>query len=387
MYIITCLELNFVAVAMCLMLYFQQPPQEKGAFFGSRHFNRMLWMTILILTLNAIGWIIEGYFPKDGAHAHMVIMSLFFLSQTVLSLELTKYCASVCNYRVPRWLKLIAACPVVINAVLLTVNSFIPFAYHMSASNSYERLPLFSLIVIWPLLYIIASVIMCAVRYVRSASYEKDITFKMLAFTMTVFASSVLSAVVYGFTPWPVIALCLVFLYLNVHSKQARELGMLAYKDALTGVRNATAHSFLMKELDKKIQNGSAAFAIVVADANDLKIVNDCYGHNAGDQLLIQSAKLLCDTFAHSPVHRIGGDEFSVILEGGDYDNRDSLIRRLLREMPYVTYAAGGRECAVSIAIGMADYDPKKHFRSADVFQTADHIMYANKSKSKKTAW
>jgi len=124
-----------------------------------------------------------------------------------------------------------------------------------------------------------------------------------------------------------------------------------------------------------------------VADVNDLKIVNDCYGHKAGDQLLIQAAKLICETFAHSPVHRIGGDEFAILLEGSDYENRDLLIRRIIREMPYTTFPAGNRECSVSIAIGMADYDPKVHVRSADVFQTADRIMYANKSQLKKKVW
>ena len=238
--------------------------------------------------------------------------------------------------------------------------------------------------VVWPLLYIIASVAICAAYYVRSASYEKETGLKLLVFTLIILVSAVLSAFVYGFTPWPVIALSLVFLYLNVHSRQTKELGMLAYKDALTGVHNATAHSFLMKELDDRILSGSAAFAIVVADVNDLKLVNDGYGHKAGDQLLIQAAKLLCDTFAHSPVHRIGGDEFSVILEGSDYENRDVLIRRLVREMPYATFSAGSRERAVSIAIGMADYEPGRHLRSSDVFQEADRIMYANKHPKKK---
>lgn len=385
MYIITCLELNAVAAAMCLMLYFQQKSEKNTGFFGSSHFNRLLGLTVFILIINSISWIIEGYFPIGTAGIRTAIMSVYFVTQTILSFVLTTYCASTCNFTLSRWVKPAIMTPILLNAILLIINVFDPFVFHITPLGVYERLPLFPLAVIWPLLYILASVGMCIFRYTHSVIYEKDRALKMLAFTVIVLSSSVLSAFVYGFTPWPVIALCLVFLYLSIHSKQAKELGMLAYKDSLTSVHNATAHSFLMNELDRKIQEKCASFAIVVADVNDLKVINDSYGHNAGDQLLIAAARLLCDTFQHSPVHRIGGDEFSVILQGSDYENRDDLFRKLIREIPHTTFSAGNHEYAVSIALGLADYDPSRHYRSADVFDAADLMMYDDKEHFKSS--
>ena len=383
MYVIPCIELNVVSIVLCLMVYFQQSPLEKSLLFGTRHFNRMLGFTILILLLNSIAWIIEGYFPEKGALIHMLVMTAFFLCQTILSMELTNYCLSICNVRPKKWLRIAAAMPVFITFIMLTINFIRPFAYRIEQSV-YKRMALFPLIVICPLIYILTSVGICAVRYFRSPAFERERSLKILAFTLIILISAALSAVIYGFTPWPIITLSLVYLHMNVHSKYTKELGMLAYKDALTGVQNATAHSFMMHELDGRIRSGDAAFAIIVADVNDLKLVNDAYGHKAGDQLLICAARLICEIFAHSPVQRIGGDEFAIILEGSDYENRDVLVRRLQREMTYAMFPAGNRERNISLAFGMAEYDPRTHRTSADVFQAADRIMYIDKDNRKQ---
>jgi len=383
MYVIPCIELNVVAIALCLMVHSLQSPVEKSLIFGTRHFNRMLGFTILILLLNSIAWIIEGYYPGKGAHIHMLLMTAFFLCQTILSMELIKYCLSICNIKPKLWIRIVATVPLLITFILLTVNLIHPFAYHID-QNVYKRMHLFPLIVICPLIYILTSVTICAARYFRSSAYEREISLKLLFFTLIILASAALSAVIYGFTPWPIIALSLVYLHMNVHSKYTKELGMLAYKDSLTGVQNATAHSFMMHELDGRIRSGNAAFAIIVADVNDLKLVNDAYGHKAGDQLLICAARLICEIFAHSPVQRIGGDEFAIILEGADYENRDVLLRRLQREIAYTTFPAGNRERTISLAFGMAEYDSHVHRSSADVFQAADRIMYIDKDNCKQ---
>ena len=64
-------------------------------------------------------------------------------------------------------------------------------------------------------------------------------------------------------------------------------------------------------------------------DANNLKMINDNYGHGAGDEYIKGCCKILCDVFCHSPVFRIGGDEFAVILKGRDYHNRNDLMKEI----------------------------------------------------------
>ena len=97
--------------------------------------------------------------------------------------------------------------------------------------------------------------------------------------------------------------------------------------DALTGVRNMHGYMETEEKLGRRIAEGEKPeFAIAVMDVNDLKKVNDEHGHQAGDEYLRKACRVICNTFKHSAVFRIGGDEFAVISMGEDYRNMDRLV-------------------------------------------------------------
>ena len=147
--------------------------------------------------------------------------------------------------------------------------------------------------------------------------------------------------------------------------------------DALTGVRNR--HAFLSAEEDIDYQIGTRltpGFAVTVLDVNDLKRVNDTEGHAAGDQVIRDACRVICDTFKHSPVFRIGGDEFAVISQGSDYDHIDELIGMI--EMHNEEALRNGGH---ALACGMSKFDDDDSAEA--VFERADHAMYANKAKLK----
>jgi len=108
----------------------------------------------------------------------------------------------------------------------------------------------------------------------------------------------------------------------------------LARRDELTGIRNKTAFTELEHSVQTNIDSGLdyLRFAFAVCDLNDLKKINDTLGHKAGDDYIISAAKLLCVIFDHSPVFRIGGDEFVIFLSGIDYDSRNQLLNKLREE-------------------------------------------------------
>ena len=119
-------------------------------------------------------------------------------------------------------------------------------------------------------------------------------------------------------SPWYVFVTALMYLYMQLHGYQEHSLDEMAFKDSLTGVKNHAAYSRIKEKMESKLQqDGNHRFAIAVMDVNNLKQVNDAIGHKAGDALIISAAKLLCDVFAHSPVCRIGGDEFVAISKKG----------------------------------------------------------------------
>jgi diguanylate cyclase (GGDEF)-like protein len=133
-----------------------------------------------------------------------------------------------------------------------------------------------------------------------------------------------------------------------------------------------------MKELEEKIQNSEEPmeFAVCIFDCNGLKEVNDKFGHQKGNVYLKNACSQICRAFSHSPVFRVGGDEFAVISQGHDYDNMDALMERMHRNN--VNNETTGRSV---IACGMARYDDDSSV--AAVFERADRKMYEDKKTLK----
>ena len=153
---------------------------------------------------------------------------------------------------------------------------------------------------------------------------------------------------------------------------------MEASVDALTGVKNRHAYLMAEERINIQIEEGRAPeFAVVILDVNDLKTVNDKEGHNAGDKYLRDACMTVCGIFGHSPVFRIGGDEFAVISQGSDYEHMDELIARM-REHNEKALREGG----IVIACGMSRYEGDSSV--APVFERADQIMYVNKNELKE---
>ena len=115
-------------------------------------------------------------------------------------------------------------------------------------------------------------------------------------------------------------------------------------------------------------------------DMNDLKQINDTFGHEQGNEAIIRLANLICDIFMHSPVFRIGGDEFVVILEKNSYEERDVLVTDFLEANDALRNDTSLHEWErVSAALGMAVFEPDKDTSFNDVFQRADSAMYEHK--------
>lgn len=154
-----------------------------------------------------------------------------------------------------------------------------------------------------------------------------------------------------------------------------------AYMDTLTGVRNKNAYWELEEEYQTLIERGGELkFGVVVCDVNNLKIINDTMGHRAGDESLQAVSTLLRDTFLHSEVYRVGGDEFVVFLKGRDYQERLDLFNGL-RQVIINNLISGEGPVA---AIGMSIYKKETDQRLSDVFDRADEEMYDDKRSLKE---
>ena len=161
---------------------------------------------------------------------------------------------------------------------------------------------------------------------------------------------------------------------LIVFLRSVQESTRKAYTDNRTGLVNRTRWNELMNV------RASAAeqYAILVADLNGLKRVNDTLGHEAGDQMILALSEILRDSLPRSSmICRWGGDEFTALLTG--------VNRELLEQHMQVLFAAGERynqdhpELPVYFAVGSALSSENPGLSRNQLFQLADEDMYRNK--------
>ena len=174
---------------------------------------------------------------------------------------------------------------------------------------------------------------------------------------------------------------------LSATRQEASKMNELAMKDALTGVRNKRAYDSAMAEQEEALAAGdedARNFGLAVIDLNGLKQINDTYGHENGNIAIRELCTVVCDVFAHSPVYRIGGDEFVVILRGQDLENIDRLVERLNSSLAGLSADSSLHPWErVSAAIGYAVYDADRDDSTESTFRRADRKMYMHKQKMK----
>ena len=165
---------------------------------------------------------------------------------------------------------------------------------------------------------------------------------------------------------------------------QVDYLSKRVFVDALTSVQNKGGFDEYIRNLQVQIENGeSLAFAVVIFDCDDLKKINDLYGHDKGDVYIKTASHLICNVFKHSPVFRIGGDEFAVVLQNEDYQRRSELTELFEKTADEICTTAENKWEQASVTLGMAKYDPKSDTSVDDVIRNADKAMYEKKRERK----
>ncbi|MGX8681659.1 MAG: GGDEF domain-containing protein, partial [Spirochaetales bacterium] len=147
--------------------------------------------------------------------------------------------------------------------------------------------------------------------------------------------------------------------------------------DALTGVKNRHAYLDFEDKLNASIkEKKNYPFAVTVFDVNDLKMMNDEHGHHEGDRLIRDASAIICTKFKHSPVFRIGGDEFVAVSSGQDYELIDSILKDFDK-----TNTLNAKDGKVVVSFGMSRFDGDSSVDN--VFDRADINMYEYKKNFK----
>ncbi len=152
--------------------------------------------------------------------------------------------------------------------------------------------------------------------------------------------------------------------------------------DELTGLLNRRGFfSLAQKQLSSAARKGRE-LVVIYADMDDLKTINDTYGHEEGDIAIKEVALMLKDTFRESDViSRLGGDEFAVLVEVTD-TNDEVYVKNRLEEKLDVINSPDHRRYSLKLSVGMVKCDPSNPCNIDELLSKSDKLMYAHK-KSK----
>ena len=158
------------------------------------------------------------------------------------------------------------------------------------------------------------------------------------------------------------------------------QMDELAYRDSLTGAGNKAAYEKAARKLGWDILAGTADFAVVMGDLNYLKRINDSYGHDKGNVYIKGMYAMLAETFTESPIFRIGGDEFVVIVQDRELERCEALVEGL-RDRMKKTMRDGNLKPweRISTAFGIGRYAAGDDVEA--VFKKADIAMYEEKKR------
>jgi len=160
-----------------------------------------------------------------------------------------------------------------------------------------------------------------------------------------------------------------------------RALAHQAAHDSLTGLLNRMAFEVRLRQSIQRAQTEGCSFALLFVDGDDLKSINDNFGHAAGDIVLKTIARRICEQLrTHDVVARIGGDEFAVVLYPiSDKSDADSVVEAISTAMAEPIERETGQPLITSVSVGMAIY-PHDGANEIALLQHADAAMYARKA-------
>lgn len=179
----------------------------------------------------------------------------------------------------------------------------------------------------------------------------------------------------------PIIAVIACVIAILIAGKLFRRISNPNFKDMantdyLTKLKNRNA--FMLDVHNMEAQD--KACSIIVADMNDLKLINDTYGHQIGDEYICAVAKIISSCAGKSPSYRIGGDEFVIVLQNNDSDYIEGIILEIIKRIGKIKIV---NQMNFTVSIGYAIFDMQIDSSLMDTFKRADRKMYSMKKEQK----
>ncbi|BCR36260.1 GGDEF domain-containing protein [Mariniplasma anaerobium] len=258
--------------------------------------------------------------------------------------------------------------PSILNAIAVLLSPWFGWIYKINIDNQYERGSLF---IIFVVVYIINILVLSHIVWLSGRKRFFPIKWKILGLSLfTIVGTCIQLILPEVISSWHVVtlALFLLFILLSVFENSF---------DALTGLFNRLAFEKATSTLSYK-----KPYTIILIDINHFKKTNDEHGHDTGDLALKEIAEVIKNSISYElNGYRIGGDEFSLILETRD----EIIISDYLNTIKCgLDERRKNNKMLPTISIGYSIHNGKKSLSFQDVYREADKHMYEDKKEQKK---
>ena len=169
---------------------------------------------------------------------------------------------------------------------------------------------------------------------------------------------------------------------LSILRQENRQLSADAHEDALTSLLNRRGFLPLLRSLMEPKSGRRTIFCIAFCDLDDFKRVNDSYGHEAGDEVLLHATKMIQQELPGSDICRWGGEEFVILLKDCDILTARSKVERLRKTVESNPTEFVGKQIFVTMTIGLEE-NLESYSNPEDIIKKADERMYYGKQHGK----
>ncbi len=264
--------------------------------------------------------------------------------------------------------------PVAANTIMVLLSSAFHLAFFIDETGVYHRGPLFWFTSVIAMTYMIWGLVLLIVR--RKTLLRQEFFFLAL-FCLLPMAGGVIQGLFYGLLlMWPLSALALIIMYLYLQERMVQT-------DNLTGAWTRISFEHYIAQ-NLKSNNGKA-FGIIYADVDNLKPINDQYGHPEGDIALRGAVRAIKSVLRKGDaIARLGGDEFAIHLHVSTHDELQSVLCRMEEAIAQYNRQSG-KDYALSLSFGADLFYETADNNMDAIIRQVDLLMYRNK-RSKQAA-
>ena len=364
------IDSSIISLIILAIIYRNVYQGADKVFFKNVTFINLIRTNIVLIVLNLLIGYCNGIPGIYSRTANAGFNALLFLIEPLIPILWIKYvCYQIKDeVSLKKWKQLFYII-FTINAIASVISLHTSFYFYVDSQNIYSRGDYYGMHII-----LLCALAAYAIYFmiINRHRIETKAFYSLMMFPIPPAIGAIIQIQHYGVSySWDGITISLLIIYFNI---QDRSLNT----DYLTGVYNRRQIDSLMKS--KIRTSASSSFAALIIDINNFKQINDKYGHDVGDEALLDAVRIIKKSIRNNDIlARFGGDEFFIIMDVSEYSIIKKAVKRI-KESANNFNLISNKPYEISFSIGYDIYDSKSNMSVDEFFKHIDQLMYIEKN-------